>query len=64
MNMLIVGKKDTLRMGLVSRFLWEKAYKAGKLKPLRMKIACGRNRYLAAHVEEVFGLPKGSVGKG
>lgn len=63
-TMLIVGKKDVLRMGLVSRYMWEKAYKCGELKPMKAKVVCHRNKYLAEQVEKVFGLPKGCVGKG
>jgi hypothetical protein len=61
--MMIVGKKDVLRLGVVSRYMWEKAYREGVLKPVRMKVKCGRNRYLAEMVEQVFGLPKGSVAR-
>jgi hypothetical protein len=60
--MLLVEKKDvTARMGLVTRYAWQKARDAGKLRPVKTAFEYGRNKYLARHVEEVFGLPAGSV---
>lgn len=60
--MVIVGMKDvTVRLGLVSRYAWLKAHREGALRPLKMRFKFGRNKYLADHVEQVFGLPKGSV---
>lgn len=60
--MIVVEKKDVVvRAGLVTRYAWQLARKRGALKPLETAFEYGRNKYLAAHVEEVFGLPKGAV---
>lgn len=57
---LIVGHGDVVvRSGLVTDYAWRKAMREGRLKPLRPKFEYKRLKYLASHVERVFGLPAG-----
>lgn len=58
----IVSYGDVVvRSGCVTRHAWRKALKSGALRPLKMGFEYGRMKFLASHVEEVFGLPAGTV---
>lgn len=59
----IVSYGDVVvRSGMVTDYAWRKASRSGKLKPLKMGFAYGRRKFLASHVERVFGLPIGTLG--
>ena len=58
----IVSYGDVVvRSGCVTRYAWRKALKEKALRPLKMGFEYGRMKFLASHVEEVFGLPAGTV---
>lgn len=50
-----------VRSGMVTDYAWRQAARSGALKPLKVRFAYKRRKYLASHVELVFGLPDGSL---
>ena len=59
----VVSYGDVVLRGPVTDWAWRKARASGRLRPLKPLFSYGRDKYLAAHVEEVFGLPGGTVGE-
>lgn len=50
-----------VRSGMVTDYAWRQAARRGALKPLKVRFAYKRRKYLASHVERVFGLTEGSL---